>query len=640
MSDPRSIPERRAAQRDADLRRTRRIEKTVSWSRLAAVLAAAVLVWLSVQASLLPLIWAAAPVLLFLALVVLHERVLRRTERLERAQAFYRLMLDRLDGDWRAGGRPGSRFAREHAGHVYAADLDLFGPDSLFRMLSRARTRGGEELLASWLLRPAPPDVVRRRQEAVRELAPRLDFRERLAATGRLARTDLDPEALASWAVGDGQPALPGAGGRAFLARVLLAAVAAANLLTVTGWLAWSWGPSPFLALATLQILWSLATRQRFRAATAGVRRASRDLNLVASLLEVIEREPFESPRLVELAKRLRSDGGATASRSARRLQRLVELLDSMRNALFAPIGLLLLWTPQLAYAIDSWRRRHGDRVAAWLQALAEVEALTGLASHAFESPDRTFPTLVEPAGSGRPLLDGRELGHPLLPAEECVANDVFLAGPVQDAGQECLQAEADGATPAAPGISPNGPPAPARCLIVSGSNMSGKSTLLRTVGTNVVLALAGAPVRARSLVLSPLAIGSSIQLRDSLAEGHSRFYAEITKLKLVLDLTERETPVLFLLDEILHGTNSHDRRIGAEALVRGLLDRGAVGLVTTHDLALARLGDDPEASSMRNVHFQDDLEDGGIRFDYRLREGTVTRSNALDLMRQVGLDV
>lgn len=640
MTDPRSICARRAEQREADLLRTRRIEKTVSWSRLAAVLAAAVLVWLSVQERLFPLGWAATPVLLFLVLVVLHERVLRRTGRLERAQAFYRLMLDRLDGDWRAGGRHGTRFARERAGHAYAADLDLFGPDSLFRMLSRARTRGGEELLASWLLQPAPPDALRRRQEAVRELAPRLDLRERLAATGRLARTDLDPEALASWAEGDGQPALPGAGGREFLARALLVAVAAANVLAVTGWLAWSWGPSPFLALATLQILWSLATRQRFRAATAGVRRASRDLNLVASLLEVIEREPFESTRLVELAKRLRSDGGATASRSARRLQRLVELLDSMRNALFAPIGLLLLWTPQLAYAIDSWRRRHGDRVAAWLQALAEVEALTGLASHAFERPDRTFPTLVEPAGSGRPLLDGRQLGHPLLPAEECVANDVFLAGPAQDAGQECLQAEADGATPAAPGTSPNGPPAPARCLIVSGSNMSGKSTLLRTVGTNVVLALAGAPVRARSLVLSPLAIGSSIQLRDSLAEGQSRFYAEITKLKLVLDLTERETPVLFLLDEILHGTNSHDRRIGAEALVRGLLDRGAVGLVTTHDLALARLGDDPEASYVRNVHFQDDLEDGGIRFDYRLREGTVTRSNALDLMRQVGLDV
>ena len=610
--------ERRAERRTAELLRTRRIEKAVSWSRLATVLLAAVLVWLSVQANLFPLVWAAVPALFFLVLVVLHERVLQRANRLERAQTFYRQILDRLGGDWRAGGRPGSRFANEHAKHVYAADLDLFGPDSLFKLLSRTRTRGGDELLASWLLEPAPPDVVRGRQEAVRELAPRLDFRERLAARGRLARTDIDPEALRAWAEGGVRSALPGAGGREFLVRALLGLAAAANLLTVTGWMIWNWGPSPFLAVAMLEVLWSLAVRRRFAAATGGVTRASRDLNLIASLLEVIEREPFESNHLVELAQELRSGDGTSASRNARQLQRLVDLLDSMRNALFVPFGLLLLWTPQLAYAIDSWRRRHGDRVATWLRVLAEVEALASLASHAFEHPNHTFPTLVEPAGKGRPLLVGRQLGHPLLPEEDCVANDISLAAAPTD-----IQ-----------------PQSPAQCLIVSGSNMSGKSTLLRTVGTNVVLALAGAPVRARSLLLVPLAIGSQIQLRDSLAEGRSRFYAEILKLKSVLDLTDRGTPVLFLLDEILHGTNSHDRRVGAEALVRGLLDRGAIGLVTTHDLALARIADDSAGSSLRNVHFRDDLANGEIQFDYRLREGTVTRSNALDLMRQVGLDV
>ena len=618
VDSPRPTCARRAERRTAELLRTRRIEKAVSWSRLATVLLAAVLVWLSVQANLFPLVWAAVPALLFLVLVVLHERVLQRANRLERAQTFYRQILERLDGDWRAGGRPGSRFANEHAEHVYAADLDLFGPDSLFKLLSRTRTRGGDELLASWLLQPAPPDVVRGRQEAVRELAPRLDFRERLAVRGRLARTDIDPEALRAWAEGGVSSALPGAGGREFLVRALLVLAAAANLLTVAGWMIWNWGPSPFLAVAMLEILWSLAVRRHIKAATGGVTRASRDLNLIASLLEVIERKPVESNHLVELAQELRDGEGATASRNARQLQRLVDLLDSMRNALFVPFGLLLLWTPQLAYAIDSWRRRHGDRVATWLRVLSEVEALASLASHTFEHPNHTFPTLVEPAGKRRPLLVGRQLGHPLLPEDGCVANDISLATVPSD-----IQ-----------------PQSPAQCLIVSGSNMSGKSTLLRTVGTNVVLALAGAPVRARSLLLVPLAIGSQVQLRDSLAEGQSRFYAEITKLKSVLDLTDQETPVLFLLDEILHGTNSHDRRVGAEALIRGLLDRGAIGLVTTHDLALARIADDSAGSSLRNVHFRDDLANGEIQFDYRLREGTVTRSNALDLMRQVGLDV
>jgi DNA mismatch repair ATPase MutS len=177
------------------------------------------------------------------------------------------------------------------------------------------------------------------------------------------------------------------------------------------------------------------------------------------------------------------------------------------------------------------------------------------------------------------------------------------------------------------------------RLLIVSGSNMSGKSTLLRTVGTNAVLAQAGGAVRAARLRLSPLRIGASIGLGDSLREGASRFYAEITRLRAIVDATAVGPPVLFLIDELLHGTNSHDRRIGAEALLRGLVERGAVGLVTTHDLALTHVADllAPRAA---NVHFEDHLEGGRMRFDYRLRPGVVAKSNALELMRSVGLDV
>ena len=617
MKDPRSICERRAAQRDGELRRARRIERAVSWSRLAAILLLAVLAWLSIQEKLLPLFVAAIPALLFVALVVLHERVVRRVTRLERSRTFYRQSLARLDGDWRQGGDAGSRVAAGHAGHLYAEDLDLFGPDSLFQMLSRSRTRGGDELLAAWLLAPAPPEVVRRRQDAVRELAPRVGFRERLAVRGVAARSELDPAALADWAERDTSGGLPGSQG-SVLVRTLLALAAAVNVLTLTGWLLWGWGPSPFLAAAVLEILWSLSVRRRIATAVAGVARASRDLNLLAVLLELVERERFESPLLVELAAELRNEDGTTAATSASRLRRLVDLLDSMRNALFVPFGLLLLWTPQVAYAIDSWRRRYGDRAGPWLRAVAEIEALASLASHAFERPGDIFPTVVAPSGDHRAVLVGTSLGHPLLPEPVCVPNDIVLA-------TDSADAEA-GQT--------------AQALIVSGSNMSGKSTLLRTLGTNVALALAGAPVRARSLRLTPLAIGSSIQLHDSLAQGQSRFYAEITKLKSVLDLTAAPMPVLFLLDEILHGTNSHDRTAGAEALIRGLLDRGAIGLVTTHDLALAGIADDTASSRLRNVHFQDRLEDGRIHFDYRLREGTVTRSNALDLMRQVGLDV
>jgi DNA mismatch repair ATPase MutS len=263
----------------------------------------------------------------------------------------------------------------------------------------------------------------------------------------------------------------------------------------------------------------------------------------------------------------------------------------------------VLLWPVQLAYAVEAWRGQNGAAIGRWLAAVGELEALAALSGYAYEHPGDPFPEILDKG----PLLDGRALAHPLV--EGCVANDARLGGEAP------------------------------RVLIVSGSNMSGKSTLLRTVGTNVVLALAGAPVRAASLRLSPLQLGATLRIQDSLFEGSSRFFAEIKRLKQLVDLTAGPPPLLFLLDEILHGTNSHDRRIGAEAVVRGLLQKGALGLCTTHDLALAEAADAMGALAA-NVHFEDHLENGQLRFDYRMRPGVVRKSNALELMRAVGLEI
>jgi DNA mismatch repair ATPase MutS len=283
-----------------------------------------------------------------------------------------------------------------------------------------------------------------------------------------------------------------------------------------------------------------------------------------------------------------------------------VDLVDARRNQMYwvPPLGPLLGAVTQAALAIESWRRRLGPELGRWLAAVGELEALASLAGQAFEHPGDAFPEIAD-AG---PLLVGEGLGHPLLAEAACVRNDVAL-------GPET------------------------RALVVSGSNMSGKSTLLRTVGCNAVLALAGAPVRARSLRISPLAVGASIRVQDSLREGASRFYAEIRRVARIVDAAEGEPPVLFVLDEIFHGTNSHDRRIGAEAIVRALLARDAIGLVTTHDLALAKVAD-ALAPRVRNVHFEDRLDGDSIHFDYLMRPGVITRSNALALMRAVGLDV
>ena len=331
------------------------------------------------------------------------------------------------------------------------------------------------------------------------------------------------------------------------------------------------------------------------------VEEPARDLELLSGILDTLEKQRFSCPLLAGLRKAIDVNGRAASHRIAR-LRRMIEMLDSRDNPFVRAFGPLLLWTTQVGMAIESWRAENGSQVAGWLDAVSEMEALSSLANYAWEHPDDPFPQFA--LGGSEPLLDGDDLGHPLLAEGHCVRNSVTLAAPL-------------------------------RLLVVSGSNMSGKSTLLRAIGVNTVLALAGAPVRARRLTLSHLSLGASIRTTDSLEEGHSRFMAEILRLKQVLELPP---PALFLLDELLHGTNSHDRALGSEGLIRALLKRGAIGLVTTHDLALSRIADEI-APAAANVHFEDRLEEGRLVFDYRLRPGVVERSNALDLMRAVGLE-
>jgi DNA mismatch repair ATPase MutS len=279
---------------------------------------------------------------------------------------------------------------------------------------------------------------------------------------------------------------------------------------------------------------------------------------------------------------------------------------------MFAPISLALLWGTNCSFAIERWRSEHGSKVGGWIAAVGELEALLDLSTLSYEHPEYTFPSVV----AGEPRVWAEGLAHPLL--LECTPNDVAVGGVA---------------------ATPEDTERPPDLLVVTGSNMSGKSTLLRTLGVNVVLAQAGAPVRASSMDLSPVAIGASIRTLDSLLEGASRFYAEIHAIKRAVDQAETAPPGLFLLDELLHGTNSEDRRIGAEAIVRAFLDRGAIGVITTHDLALAAIADG-EGSRARNAHFEFALNDGEIKFDYTLHDGTVKAGNALAIMRAAGLDV
>lgn len=539
-------------------------------------------------------LWLALPAAVFVALLVLHEKVLRRLRRSRRAEKYYEQGIARLEDRWVGAGEPGERF---RAGtHPYSEDLDLFGRGSVFELLCGARTRAGEDTLAAWLNGPAPIEEVRARQKAVQELRGMLDLREDLALLGEDIRSGVHAEELAAW--GRERPVLEGVGPRLttlFLALLLVGVVA--------GWAVGALPSQLILLVLAAEAGLSLRYRKQVQHVVESVERPSRDLALLSQILVRMERERFTSARLMELRAMLDTDGHPPSWQIAR-LHRWIELLDSRDHLLTRVIGPPLLWTTQVAFAIENWRARCGRSVGPWLTALGEMEALCSLARYAYEHPNDPFPQLIE----GGACYDGVELGHPLLPEEKMVRNSLLL--------DEKLA-----------------------LLVVSGSNMSGKSTLLRTVGVNAVLAFAGAPVRAVALKLSPLSVGASIRVTDSLRGGSSRFYAEITRLRQIVDLAMEGRPVLFLLDELLHGTNSHDRRIGAEAVVRELLTRGSIGLLTTHDLALADIAE-ALAPRAANVHFEDHLVNGRITFDYKMQKGVVRKSNALELMRSVGLDV
>ncbi len=595
LNDPRPEYTRRLAARRAALAREQQRSRAIWFWRRVVFAVIALMIVMAVE-KIIAAWWVALPVAVFIALMAIHQRVHRSVERFERAVKFYERGLARLEDRWSGSGESGERFAGKS--HSYSEDLDLFGQGSLFELISTARTQGGEEKLASWLGAPASISEVRARQQAVDDLRARLDLREDIALLGEDVRTGAHPEELSAW--GNAPPVFTSR--QTHWLQIVAAMIGAFSVVAVVMWLGFGFRRYALVALF-VEAIFLFRYRSQIGRVVAEVERPGRELSLLAEILARLERERFTAPRLVELRQALETDGQPPSKQIAR-LNRLIQILDSMKNQFFAPIAFVLLLPAQLALAIERWRQKSGAKIPQWLDAVGEIEALGSLAGYAYEHPGDPFPELIE----GEVCFDSEALGHPLIPESRSVRNDVKLGGDL-------------------------------RVLILSGSNMSGKSTLMRTVGTNVVLALAGAPVRARALRLSPLAVGASIHILDSLQTGASRFYAEITRLRQIVELTKGERPLLFLLDEILSGTNSHDRRIGAEAVVKGLVERGAIGIVTTHDLALTRIaGGLGERAA--NVHFEDRLEEGRMIFDYKLRPGVVERSNALELMRTVGLDV
>jgi hypothetical protein len=575
---------------DAAVRRTRLFQ--ASLAILAAVLLAGFL--LTRGHPSIP-VWPLAAVL---ALASLAARGLRNAS--ARSAAFFRLRgyyetgVARIVHDWDS--LPAGEEYLD-SGHLHAGDLNLFGRGSLYQLLCSARTRAGKDTLARWMKEPASIEDARARAAAVRELWGRVDLREALAEAGPSTSSDFRIETFREW-VRSAPPDFP-----AWAPVIAFLAASATLVIALASWIQMS--PqllaTPYFAAAlALEAGFSLLFAQRVRATLQWLSIPSSELPVVREVVRILEERRFTAPKLVALSECLRL-GHSSASRELGRLTRLVTLLGMRDNAVFTLPSYFLLWGAQFAMAICRWRRKHGARMLAWLDAVGEFEALVSLATYAGEHPRDPFPEFCE-AG---PLIEGQGIGHPLLDEAVCVRNDFQLGDS-------------------------------SRFLVVSGSNMSGKSTFLRAVALNAVLARMGAPVRCARLKLSNLQVGASILVHDSLADGRSHFLAELERLRQLIDAAGR-APLLYVVDEILIGTNSRDRRVAAEWVIRALLARGAVGLISTHDLALTEIVDAPGLQG-RNFHFADTGDPSGLSFDYLLRPGVVERSNALNIVRQLGI--
>ncbi len=483
--------------------------------------------------------------------------------------------------------------------HFYANDLDIFGHASLYQFLNRTSSEMGGNALASWLLHPASPQIIAERQLAIKELATQTNWRQELQAFGAAKKIKKETQTrLQNWFAED----------NSFIDKklwliirylvpVLLLAVILLNITDVL---------SNYFRNYCLLVSAAFAfyVSKKVTPLHQQVSKMADELDVLSDSIQLIEETKFGSTYLQALQKEFKQDHGI-ASAKLKQLKKILERLDLRFNfVVFIPLDILLQWDLQQVIALEKWKRQNQKNVIAWFDTLGEFEAINSLGTLAFNQPGWCFPVLK----AQHFFLSGNEIGHPLIDPGKCVNNFIKI----DHAGE---------------------------IMLVTGSNMAGKSTYLRSIGVNVVLAMAGAPVCAKSFCLSPLQIMSSMRIADNLEESTSTFYAELKKLKTIIDKVNNNEKVFILLDEILRGTNSLDRHTGSEALIKQLIKRKAACVIATHDVELAKMKEQ-YPNNILNYHFDVQVSKDELYFDYLLKDGVCTSLNASILMRKIGIEL
>jgi len=504
----------------------------------------------------------------------------------------------RLDQRWYSFGDTGEEFKDE--AHPFSSDLDIFGKSSLFQWINGCHTFLGRKGLAALLT--SPPDSVTqiaKRQEAIAELATDLKWRQWLVAYGiRIGDKIQDPDSLVQWA----QEWNPFFRIKAVIYSIQTLSVFTFALLAlffITHRIPFY---LPFGAILLQYILLKIHAKQRKKVLNT-VFYYRKNLELYQELLEHIEKKHFTTEFLSNLKTRLLNKQRKTAGIQLGRLVKIADQIGTREHALYGIFNTLTMWDYHCLIALESWKEKSGQNLGKWVETIGDFEALASLATLNYDHPDWATPQIID----GPPGYTAKGLGHPLLGVAIRKGNDLLIEDQTQ-------------------------------VLLITGSNMSGKSTFLRTTGINLVLAYAGAPVCAKSLICSRMNIYSCMRVSDNLEKSISTFYAELLRIKMLVEATGDKKPTFFLLDEIFKGTNSRDRHTGAKVLIKKLIMNKAIGLVSTHDLELGELAQ--ECKQVKNYHFQEFFREGQLCFDYNLRPGVSTTRNALYLMRAAGIDI
>jgi len=536
-------------------------------------------------------------IFLFVYLIVKHQRITNNKRYAVLIHEINDKSLQRLAGEWKSFSDEGEAFL--DVNHRFSGDLDIYGKSSLFQWINMTVTNTGRQRLGNMLAEPLQSiEEINIRQESIRELAERTGWRQRFNAEGVIASSEAhDVEPLLEWAEQKNSFVFN------MWVTIILRILPLVTLLTLLAYVVFKIPYYiPVLALAAHFLLLKLNYKERIRDFNLAIKYKD-DIRAYDRMLGKLEKGIFGSLHLNKLKSRLSSPQKHTASRQVNELVRITDSISDRYNIFYFAFNLLTLWDYQCQIALMNWKKRSGVNIRGWFEVIGEMEALSSLAIIGCDHPDWAIPKFTENA----PALHAKEMGHPLL-GNTCVCNDLTVK-------------------------------LPSGILLVTGSNMSGKSTLLRSAGVNLILAYAGAPVFAREFTCSIMEVYTCMRVSDNLGKSISSFYAELLRIRMIIEAVRDGKQIFFLLDEIFKGTNSKDRHSGAKILIKKLSKKNALGLVSTHDLELGDL----EAESggrIVNCHFREYYRDNKLYFDYKLQPGVSTTRNAVYLMKMAGIDM